>query len=103
MSKYNAVKTTIDGQTFASKAEAKRYLELKGFERQGLISGLHTQVRFELVPKQDGERAVSYVADFVYTQDDKLVVEDVKGMRTPVYKLKKKLMLYRHGIRVLET
>jgi hypothetical protein len=56
-----------------------------------------------LLPKQDGERAVYYVADFVYTENGKLVVEDCKGCRTEVYKLKKKMTLYFHGIKIKET
>jgi hypothetical protein len=55
------------------------------------------------IPKQEGEREVCYIADFVYQEDGKLVVEDVKGHRTEVYKLKKKLMLWVHGIRIKET
>ena len=103
MSKYNATKTVIDSITFASKREAARYTELKLMQRSGLISDLRRQVKYELIPKQQGERAVSYIADFVYTEDGKTVVEDVKGVRTPVYKIKKKLMLWRHGVKIREV
>lgn len=103
MSKYHAKKTVVDGIIFQSRKEAKRYQELKLMQRAGLISDLRRQVKYELIPKQQGERAVSYIADFVYTEDGKTVVEDVKGVRTPVYKIKKKLMLWRHGIRIREV
>ena len=99
MSKYH--NTKING--YDSKAEAKRGFELELLERAGKIENLRRQVSFELIPKQDGERAVSYVADFAYWQDGKLIVEDVKGVRTSVYNLKRKLMLWVHNIRILET
>lgn len=103
MSKYHAKKTVVDGIIFQSRKEAKRYQELKLMQRAGLISDLRRQVKYELIPKQQGERAVSYIADFVYTEDGKTVVEDVKGVRTPVYKIKKKLMLWRHGVKIREV
>jgi hypothetical protein len=103
MSKYRNKKITIDGMTFDSKREAQRYAELRLMERGGLIHGLRCQVPFELIPKQKGERAANYVADFVYTENSQQVVEDVKGVRTPVYKIKRKLMLERHGIRIREV
>lgn len=103
MNKYNAKKTYVDGIAFDSRKEAKRYQELKLLERGGVISDLDCQVKFELIPKQEGERPCYYVADFVYTENGKKVVEDVKGFRTDVYKLKRKLMLERHGIKILET
>jgi len=101
--KYHNKKTTIDGHTFDSKKEGDRYLELKQFQADGIISGLRLQVPFELIPKQQGERACKYIADFVYMECGSLIVEDVKGVRTPVYKLKKKLMLERHGIKIREV
>lgn len=103
MSKYHATRTVVDGITFDSKREAARYTELKLMQRAGLISDLRRQVKFELIPKQQGERAVSYIADFVYSEDGQTVVEDVKGVRTPVYRIKKKLMLWRHGVRIREV
>lgn len=102
MPKYNNIKTVVDGIAFDSKKEAKRYQELKLLERGRVISDLDCQVKFELIPKQEGERPCYYVADFVYTENGKKVVEDVKGFRTDVYKLKRKLMLERHGIKILE-
>lgn len=102
--KYGARKvTTPDGQKFDSAKEYHRWCELKLLERAGKISGLQRQVRFELIPKQDGETACHYVADFVYQKDGQRVVEDAKGYKTDVYKVKKKLMLYVHGIKIREV
>lgn len=92
-----------DGQVFDSVKEFHRWGCLRLLERGGKISDLKRQVSFELIPKQEGERACSYVADFTYYQDGKLVVEDCKGFKTDVYRLKKKLMLWVHGIRIKET
>lgn len=94
-------------------------MELSLLERAGKIQDLQRQVKFVLIPaqyepdtigKRGGvkrgkllEREVSYVADFVYTQDGKQVVEDTKGFRTADYKLKRKMMLYFHGSRIKET
>ncbi len=96
---------------YASKREAKRAQELKLLEKAGKISALREQVPFELIPKQNGERACKYIADFVYWEipDDpsvamrRVTVEDCKGMKTDVYKIKRKLMLHVHGIRIRET
>ena len=105
--KYHAKKTTVDGITFDSRKEADRYLVLKGMEEDGTIENLRRQVRYELVPAFDVDgrhyRPVCYVADFVYVEDGKEVVEDVKGMRTDVYKLKSKLFAYRYGMSIRET
>ncbi len=99
-SKFNAVKT--DG--YASKREAKRAQELKLLAQVGEITDLREQVPFELIPKQIGERACKYVSDFVYRDHNGVtVVEDVKGFRDPVYRLKRKLMLQVHGIRIREV
>lgn len=99
---------TVNGITFDSRKEAKRYEELVLLERAGKVSNLETQVKFELIPSQriDGkvvERAVTYKADFVYLENGKKVVEDTKGFKTPEYIIKRKLMLYVHGIQVKET
>lgn len=103
MSKYGNIKTrTSDGILHDSIKEANRWCELNLLLRAGKIQDLQRQVKFELIPKQDGERAVSYIADFVYTENGETVVEDVKGVRTKEYKLKKKMMLYFHGIRIKE-
>ena len=104
MSKYNNTKIRVDGRLFDSKAEAARWQELSLLERAGEITELERQVEYELIPKQKGERAVKYIADFRYKDHEgKTVVEDTKGVRTPVYILKRKLMLRVHGIRIREV
>lgn len=104
MNKYGAKKVkAFDGQVFDSQRECQRYGVLRLLERAGKISDLQRQVKYELIPKQEGERACYYIADFVYYEDGKKVVEDCKGMKTDVYKIKKKLMLWVHGIRIRET
>ena len=106
-SKYHAKKTVVDDIAFDSRKEADRYLVLKGMEEDGAIEDLRRQVRYELVPAFDVDgrhyRPVYYVADFVYVEDGKEVVEDVKGMRTDVYKLKSKLFARRYGVNIKET
>lgn len=106
-SKYRNKKTIIDGITFDSKKEARRYSELKLLERAGQIDTLTLQPRFTLIPTQrraDGkaERSVVYIADFMYRENGAFVVEDTKGVRTPDYVIKRKLMLKEHGITVRE-
>lgn len=121
-------KVEIDGITFDSKKEAKRYQELKLLEKAGKISDLELQKVYELIPSQyetyerygkngqrlkDGQRciekAVTYKADFVYKENGKTIVEDVKGYKDPAsgaysrYVIKRKLMLYVHGIKVIEV
>lgn len=104
MNKYGAKKVVApDGQVFDSRKEYNRYCNLRLLERAGKIQHLQRQVKYELVPKQEGERACSYIADFVYLQDGNLVVEDCKGFRTEGYRIKRKLMLWVHGIKVKET
>lgn len=106
-SKYRAKKTVVDGITFDSRKEADRYLVLKRMEEDGSIENLRRQVRYELVPAFDVDgkhyRPAYYVADFVYREDGKTVVEDVKGMRTDVYRLKNKLFARRYGMSIKET
>lgn len=99
MSKYGAVRSGV----YASKREARRAGELTLMEKCGLISDLEQQVKFELVPKQAGERAVTYTADFRYRENGQIVVEDSKGMKTQQYVIRRKLMLFVHGIKVRET
>lgn len=102
--KYGARKLkTPDGEVFDSVKEYHRWGCLKLIERAGKIKDLKRQVSFELIPKQNGERACNYIADFTYYEDGKLVVEDCKGYKTDVYRIKKKLMLWVHGIRIKET
>ena len=123
-SKYGAKKQTItnsDGSviTFDSKKEMQRFVELRYMEQAGLISDLQRQVKFVLIPaqrepdtvgKRGGiikgrliEHECAYIADFTYRQDGELVVEDAKGMRTPEYIIKRKMMLYFHKIRIKEV
>lgn len=107
-SKYHSRKQTIDGYVFASKREAQRYSELKMLEKAGEISNLELQKRFELIPSQRiggkvVERPCYYVCDFAYCEGGKQVIEDAKGMKTEVYKIKKKLMLYKYGITIKEV
>ena len=107
MSKYRNTKVSVDGILFDSAKEARRYTELKLLQRGGYISDLKLQVPFVLIPSQrkDGkliERKCSYIADFVYTENGEQVVEDVKGVRTEVYRLKRKLMYLVHGIKIRE-
>lgn len=107
MSKYNSRKITKDGITFDSVKEYRRWCELSLLERAGTIQNLQRQVKFELIPSQriDGkviERPCTYIADFVYTENGKMVVEDTKGFRTTDYIIKRKLLLWVHGIRIQE-
>jgi len=91
---------------FDSKREQKRYADLQLLERAGEITHLERQVRFQLIPAQRDaagkllEREVAYVADFRYIEDGDTIIEDVKGFETPDFKIKRKLMLFRHGIRL---
>ena len=106
MTKYHAKRTqTPDGIWHDSKKEANRWMELLYLEKAGSISHLRRQVPFELIPKQEGERAVIYRADFVYWNNitNEMVVEDCKGVRTDVYKLKRKLCKWILGITIYET
>jgi len=88
--KYGAIKTNVDGITFASKAEAARYVELKALEAAGEINGLELQPKFACVI--DGKKVCDYFADFAYFTRKKRVIEDVKGIETAVFRLKKKLV-----------
>lgn len=117
--KYGNKKTVVDGITFDSQKEAKRYKELSLMERAGMISDLQRQVKFILIPSQREpdtvgkkgglhkgkliERECTYVADFVYQENGQTVVEDTKGFRTKDYLLKRKMMLFFHGIKIKEV
>ena len=112
MNKYRNRKTVIDGIEFDSKHEATRWCELKYMERAGMIYELKRQVPFILIPTQRDEvtgklleKETKYYADFTYRdkQTHKLIVEDAKGCKTEAYRLKKKLMLYRHGLKIMEV
>lgn len=120
-SKYGSRKTIVDGISFDSKKEASRYRELLLLERAGKIGNLRRQVKYVLIPAQyenpdsptkSGrgkclERECSYVADFVYDvlvkPEQVEIVEDTKGFRTEAYKIKRKMMLFMHGIRINEV
>lgn len=118
-SKYHSRKITRNGITFDSIKEYRRFCELSLLVKAGAITDLQRQVEFVLIPaqrepdsigKRGGiikgktiEQKCSYVADFVYTENGKQVVEDTKGFRTPDYKIKRKLMLWVHGIRIKEV
>ena len=96
MNKYRNIKTEFDGIPFDSKKEAARYAVLKLLERGKAISDLKLQVAFELAPSVviAGRKrpALRYIADFVYVENGKQVIEDVKGMLSDVYKIKRHLM-----------
>lgn len=105
-SKYHARKVGAH----ASRKEHRRAVQLNLMQRAGEISNLREQVPYELIPTQRDktgnllERSCRYVADFAYTdRQGNLVVEDTKGFRTPEYRIKRKLMLHIHGIRIKET
>jgi hypothetical protein len=113
--KYHARKVVAQGQVFDSEKEYARYLELKLLEKAGEISQLERQVKYDLIPKQmdeEGkmiERPTVYVADFQYRDNNtgEFIVEDVKGYRRgqayAVFSLKRKLLLWRYGIRIREV
>jgi hypothetical protein len=101
--KYNAIPTTVDGRKFPSRAEANRYGELKLMEKAGVICGLELQPKYKCYV--NGLLVCTYAGDFRYRDNDtrELVIEDVKGYKTPVYKLKKKLVKACYGIDIYET
>jgi len=102
MSKYHAKKTVVDNITFASKREAERYLYLKSRLQAGEIHDLKLQPAFEL--RVDGGAVVGkYFADFQYCEGLKKIIEDVKGVKTPVYRLKKKIVEAVHNIKIVEV
>lgn len=102
MNKYHNVIVNYDGHRFMSKAEGKRYLELKALERGGIISNLELQPRYPIVV--NGLKICTYVADFRYVDVAKgeTVIEDVKGVLTAVYRLKKKLLQAVLGLEIQE-
>ena len=117
--KYGNKKTTVDGITFDSLKEAKRYKELSLMQQSGMIQDLKMQVKYILIPAQREpdtvgarggihkgkliERECTYVADFVYKENGQTVVEDTKGFRTKDYLLKRKMLLFFHGIKIKEV
>ena len=106
-SKYRAKKTVVDGITFDSQKEADFYCELKMLRMAGEVIDFERQVTFELQPKfkHSGktERAIKYIADFVVKyKDGRTVVVDVKGDKTDVYRIKRKMLLYKHPDMIFE-
>lgn len=109
--KYRNEKCEWGGLEFDSKHEMERYMVLWDDQKHGKISHLRTQVRFELIPAKrvDGkvvERACWYIADFVYMQGGKMVVEDAKSeitRKNPTYIIKRKLMYDKYGVRIREV
>lgn len=118
MNKYHSRKAVVDGITFDSGREAERYSQLKLLEKANKITGLTLQVKFELLPAQYEEtdevftkgpkkgqpkrgkcieKAVYYIADFLYCENGRIIVEDAKGCRTKDYIIKRKLFRWRYG------
>ena len=109
-SKYNNRKVRFLGETFDSMLECERYMYLKALEQQKVISNLQRQVKYVLLSSQKDSKqqktiecGIPSLSDFVYKKGSQTIVEDVKGMKTDVYKIKRKLMLYFHGIRIKEV
>ena len=100
-SKYRSVKTYVDDICFDSAKEARRYSELKLLERGKVINSLELQPEFPVVI--NGKKVCKYMADFSYYEDDRRVIEDVKGFKTPVYRLKKRLVEALYGVEIIET
>lgn len=100
MTKYNSVKTIIDGITFASKAEANRYQELRLLERAGAISELELQPRYILqdafTRKGKKVQAITYIADFRYIEKGVVITHEVKGAETEAWKIKQKMFWHRY-------
>lgn len=122
MSKYHSHKVTVDGDTYDSMKEYRRFKELSLLERAGAIQNLKRQVKYVLIPAQREftseidkkgnfkkgkllERECAYIADFVYFDMStcRMTVEDTKGYRTKDYIIKRKLMLWVHGIQIKEV
>ena len=99
--KYRAIKTIVDDITFDSKKEARRYVQLKLLVKAGVVTKLELQPRYDLIINT--VKCGFYKADFRYFENGREVVEDVKGMKTPVYNLKKKLIKAIYGIEIFET
>lgn len=106
--KYNNQKITVDGIKFDSKHEAEIYSQLKALQRCNKITNLQLQVPFILLEKyrinNRTVREIKYIADFTFINSEgQLEVWDAKGVRTDVYKLKKKIFEYRYGIEIKEV
>lgn len=97
--KYNATKTALDGIVFDSAIEARRYQELKLLVAAGEITDLQLQPAYQLQPGYRNaagrkQRPINYVADFAYMENGRLIVEDVKGVETAVFRLKRRMFEY---------
>lgn len=102
MSKYNNKKTIINGISFHSKKEGLRYIELKQLLKSKKIFDLELQQKYDIII--NNEKVCSYIADFKYKdKNGNTITEDVKGFKTAIYRLKKKLMKAVLGIEILET
>lgn len=102
MTKYRAKRTELDGMQFDSKREAERWQQLKLLEKAGIVKNLQRQVTYECWV--NSRLICKYRADYVYDDAEKgHVIEDAKGFRTPVYRMKRKLVEACHGINILET
>lgn len=101
MNKYRAIRTEVDGIMFASKKEALRYKELKFLLQEERISDLVLQPKFPI--EVNGKKICTYIADFIYNEDGIQVVEDVKGVKTSVYRIKKKLTEAIYNITIKEV
>lgn len=104
--KFNAKRTVVDGITFDSKAEANRYGQLRMLQKAGEIEALELQPKFPLIV--NGVKVGTYIADFRYRRvkgvsHSLTVIEDTKGVRTPVYNLKKKIVRAQYDIEITET
>lgn len=101
MNKYHARKVTINGIKFDSEAEGRRYLFLKSEQEAGRISDLECHPKYALLEPFECRgvkyRGIKYIADFEYIEDGNRITEDVKGMKTQVFRLKEKLFLNRYG------
>jgi hypothetical protein len=98
--KFNAVQKEVDGHVFDSGAEARRYTYLKYRQAAGEISDLILQPGFSFY--YENELIFDYFADFAYMENGKRVVEDVKGVKTPIYQLKRKLIELRYHMTIVE-
>ena len=99
--KFNARKTVVDGITFDSAKEARRYNDLAFLFRAGFITGLELQPEFKF--NLEGKKIFTYRADFAYFENQKRVIEDVKGFKTPLYRLKKKIIEAAYHVQIIEV
>lgn len=102
--KYGNTKVVIGDECFDSKLEYHRFMQLKILEKAKLIKSLKRQVRYVLIDKSKHGQEIAYIADFEYIENGKKVVEDTKSeaTKTPLYRLKKRLLAERYGIEIKE-